>query len=233
MPYSQVFSRCLSLVLLLGLTSGCQRLSATTDDTPPVYVALGASDSVGVGANNMAGDAWPTLVHAQLPPETQLLNLAISGATLDEVLRSELPPAIDARPRWVSIWPGVNDLRANVPLPTFSHQLDEILSSFDQPESGTRPTLIVLNIPDMRHLPALRGFNPALLDQTVRRWNQSIAEIAARHEAVLVDLYGYGQELADHPGYISADGFHPSTAGYQRIAELVLATLERDVSPQP
>lgn len=230
--YSQSLLRWLLLLLLLGIASGCQRL-ATTDDPPPVYVALGASDSVGVGANDMARDAWPTLVHAQLPPETQLLNLAISGATLDEVLRSELPPAIDAQPRWVSIWPGVNDLRTNVSLSTFSRQLDAILSSFDNPESGAKPTLIVLNIPDMRHLPALRGIDPVRLDQTVRLWNQSIAEIAARHDAVLVDLYGYGQELADHPGYISADGFHPSTAGYQRIAELVLATLEPNVSTQP
>lgn len=230
--YSQAFSRWLSLVLLLGIASGCQRLS-TTNDAPPVYVALGASDSVGVGANDMARDAWPTLVHAALPPETQLLNLAISGATLDEVLRSELPPALDARPRWVSIWPGVNDLRTNVSLALFTRQLDEILGSFDNPESGAKPTLIVLNIPDMRHLPALRGIDPALLDLTVRRWNQSIAEVAARHDALLVDLYGYGQELASHPGYISADGFHPSTAGYRRISELVLATMERDVSARP
>lgn len=74
------------LLLLLGVAGGCQRLT-TADDTPPIYVALGASDSVGLGANDMVRDAWRTIVHAQLPPETQLLNLAISGATLDEVLR--------------------------------------------------------------------------------------------------------------------------------------------------
>jgi acyl-CoA thioesterase-1 len=217
----------LSTLLLISGTSGCEMQQDAATSAPPVYVALGASDAVGVGAQNMARDAWPTVVHAGLPAGTQLLNLGISGATLGDVLRSEVLPALDARPRWVSLWPGVNDLRMNVPLATFTAQLDQILGHFSQAEA--RPTLVVLNIPDMRPLPALAAINPALLDRTVRQWNVAIAEVAARHGAILVDLYGYGQELASHGEYISADGFHPSTAGYRRIAELVLATLSQHV----
>ena len=32
-------------------------------------------------------------------------------------------------------------------------------------------------------------------------------------------------ELAQHPEYVSNDGFHPSGAGYGRIAQLTLAAL--------
>jgi lysophospholipase L1-like esterase len=42
---------------------------------------------------------------------------------------------------------------------------------------------------------------------------------------MLVDLYSGWAELAAHPDYISADGFHPSSAGYRRLADLVLDTL--------
>jgi lysophospholipase L1-like esterase len=54
-----------------------------------------------------------------------------------------------------------------------------------------------------------------------------IRDASERHGALLVDLYTGAPELADNPDYVSADGFHPSSAGYQRIAELVLATLQQ------
>jgi lysophospholipase L1-like esterase len=36
----------------------------------------------------------------------------------------------------------------------------------------------------------------------------------------MVDLRPAWQEVAQHPEYISSDGFHPSTVGYQRLAEV-------------
>jgi len=45
-----------------------------------------------------------------------------------------------------------------------------------------------------------------------------------------VEMRAGGQakaELGAHPEYISGDGFHPSSAGYRRIADLVLDTLRR------
>ncbi len=196
---------------------------------PDVYVGLGASDAVGVGAARPDVEGWVPRVHAGLPAGTRLLNLGISGATLADVLRQELPPAVDARPRWVSIWPGVNDLRAGVPLDTFAGQLDTILGRLSTPDDGAEdaPVLIVLNIPDLRQLPVFRGVDRTELDRTVRGWNQAIAATADRHGAVLVDLYALWPELAGHPEYISGDGFHPSSAGYARVAELVLQALEQ------
>lgn len=194
-----------------------------------MYVALGASDAVGIEADNPALEAWPAAVHAGLPQGTQLVNLGISGATLGDVVRDELPPAVDARPGLVSIWPGVNDLRARVPLATFTSQLDQILGQFSQVQDNN-PTLVVLNIPDLRHLPVFSVVDPALLDTTVRQWNAAIAQVAQRHDAILIDLYGQAPELVEHREYISADGFHPSSAGYRRIADLVLAALDEHVS---
>ncbi len=198
---------------------------------PAVYVALGASDAVGVGAARPAQEGWVPQVHSGLPPETQLVNLGISGATLAEVLDRQLPVALDAGPRWVTIWPGPNDLRAGVDLPTFTAQLDEILGGLRREEAarGGSLTLVVLNLPDLRSVPvfAAGGRDRAALDARVRAWNGAIAESARRHNAILVDLYARWSELAERPEFVSADGFHPSSAGYRRIAELVLADLER------
>jgi acyl-CoA thioesterase I len=63
----------------------------------------------------------------------------------------------------------------------------------------------------------------AALESTVAEWNGVIADTTARHGAVLVDLFARWQDLAEHPEYVSTDGFHPSTAGYQQLADLFAA----------
>ncbi len=211
---------------------GWSRRHAGAGAHPDVYVALGASDAVGVGAGAPAEEGWVPRVQAGLPAGTSLVNLGISGAALRDVLEQQLPPALDARPRWVTIWPGVNDLRAGVDLATFARQLDTLLGSFDEhiPAGLPRPTLIVLNIPDLRYLPAFAGPDLAALDTTVRSWNEAIGRVAGRHDAIVVDLHDHWSELAGHPEYISSDGFHPSTAGYRRIGGLVLDALHQHAS---
>ena len=189
---------------------------------PGVYVALGASDAVGVGAQRPAQEGWAPRVHAGLPAGTELVNVGISGATLRDVMERQLPVALDARPRWATLWPGVNDLRAGVDEVTFGRDLDLVLGELGRIEGIT---VVVLNIPDLRLLPVFGGGNAARLDATVQRRNALIAEAASRHGALLVDLYAGQLELAEHPEYISADGFHPSSAGYARIADLVLERL--------
>ena len=214
--------------MLLG--AGCaSRPAAGTATRPAVYVALGASDAVGVGATYPANESWPALVRRALPAETRYLNLGISGATLGDVVAQELPPALDAQPTVVTLWSGVNDLRARVPLATFTAQLDQLLGQLRSAEPP--PLVVVLTIPDLRRLPAFAVVEPALLDRTARAWNAAITAQAQAHGALVVDLYAPAADLVQHPEYISGDGFHPSSAGYRRIAELVGAALEAHAAP--
>ncbi len=230
------FGRRLSVLLIIGLLVATATLWWVRRDQvvaarPPVYAALGASDTVGVGADDPLREGWAPRVHAALPAPTQFLNLGISGATLQDVLVQQLPPAVDAQPRLVTLWGGVNDLRAGVDAQTFQRQLDEALTQLTQSSAaGDPPTIAVLNIPDLRRLPVFGRVDQAALDAEVRTWNAAIANSAAQHGAVLVDLYAHWPELATHPEYISGDGFHPSSAGYERIAALVLDAIQPHVS---
>ncbi len=194
----------------------------------PVYVALGASDAVGVGADHPSTEGWVPLVSRDLPGKPDLVNLGISGATMSDVMAQELPVALDARPNWVSIWPGVNDLRHQVSLQSFSAQLNELLDRISQ---QTTARIIVLNIPDLRDVPAFSSVDPVTLDGTVRQWNAAIAQAAKSHNAILVDLYSNSKVINGHPEDVSSDGFHPSSAGYKRIADLVVKTVKAHVQP--
>ena len=223
------------LLLLIGGAGWWTWRDNASAAAPAVYVALGASDTVGVGATRPAREGWAPLFHAGLPEGARLVNLGVSGATLRDVLAQQVPVAVDARPRWVTIWPGVNDLRAGVDLPTFTAQLDTLLGDLTRADAGAGTLrIVVLNLPDLRAVPVLATGDRTTLDRRVREWNAAIADVAARHgpAVVLVDLYAQYAELGAHPEYVSADGFHPSSAGYRRIADLALAGL-RDAEGAP
>jgi acyl-CoA thioesterase I len=207
-------------LVLIVVVAGIIWRSETGDSAESgVYVALGASDAVGIGAQRPGRDGWVALVHRDLPGNPRLVNLGMSGARMLDVLTMQVPVAIDAEPAWVSLWPGVNDLRNGVPLTTFREQLDGTLEQLAGVEGAT---IILLTIPDLRHLPDFAGEDPDVLNASVIEWNSVITDAAARHGALIVDLYAGAPELAENPEYVSNDGFHPSSAGYRRIAEMVM-----------
>jgi len=71
------------LVFALG-ASGC---SARAQAARPVtYVAIGASDAVGVGAKDPTTEGWVPRLGARLGPEARVINLGVSGSTLAQAL---------------------------------------------------------------------------------------------------------------------------------------------------
>jgi acyl-CoA thioesterase I len=188
---------------------------------PLVYVAVGASDAVGVGARDPETEGWVPRFGARLGSNVRIVNLGVSGSTLAQALDEQLRPAVDAGPDVVTVWLAVNDLNARVPLEQYAQDLDRLLGAL----STTRARVLVGNVPDLARLASTAGRDPGPLNAEVDRWNLVIAATAARHDAVLVDLHGRWQEVADHPEYLSQDGFHPSSEGYARLAEVFAETL--------
>jgi len=227
------------LLLAIVLLGGCgavgavpARTSARTGPANPpsaaqphvlTYVAIGASDAFGVGTSNPAADNWPTVLSHQLSDTLQasdtlhLINLGIPGELVGQALQNELPIALDAHPRLVTVWLSVNDFANGTSLATYQSQLTALLTSLRQ---NTSARVFIANLPDLSVLPALRRYDPVALRARIHQWNAAIAAIAAAQGAVLVDLSGYGNEIAQHPEYISSDGFHPSTIGARRLAEI-------------
>src|SRR2546422_1391028 len=88
---------------------------ATTSPTPAVrYVAIGASDSVGVGATDPARGSWPARIAARLPAGSAYVNLGVSGSIAVQAGREPPPGAIPPAPAPVTIWLGVHDLHAPI-----------------------------------------------------------------------------------------------------------------------
>ena len=74
------------------------------------YVAIGASDTFGIGTSDPYMENWPTNLAEKLSQKVHLINLGIPGITLHDALNLELPVALDSHPELVTIWLGVNDI---------------------------------------------------------------------------------------------------------------------------
>jgi lysophospholipase L1-like esterase len=184
---------------------------------PLVYVAIGASDTVGVGADDPARNGWVPQLARLLGPGVHVHNLGSSGTLLRTARQDQLPAAIADQPDLVTVWLAVNDLNAGVLLDQYRADLDGLLASLG---SQTHAVVLVANVPDLTRVPQYRGQDPTALRSVVQQWNQAIADTTARRGAHLVDLHAEYAELAAHPEDLSSDWFHPSSAGYARVAEL-------------
>ncbi|MCC7107199.1 MAG: hypothetical protein IT307_18860, partial [Chloroflexi bacterium] len=93
----------LGVLLTLVGCSGPWSASFGLSPQPLVYVAIGASDGVGVGANDPERDGWVPLLHARLPRGSRLVNLAVSGSTAAQAIEQQLPVAQAVHPDLVTV----------------------------------------------------------------------------------------------------------------------------------
>ena len=198
-----------------------QPVSAQQVLTSPVtYVALGASDAVGVGANQPASQGYVPLLTQKLPQGSHLINLGVSGIHLHDALNEELPLALSTSPKLITIWLVANDFVANVPYTSYMQDLNTLLSRL---RAGTQARIAMANLPNLTLLPSFARLNAqqkAAMVNSIKHWNAGIASMATRYHVTLVDLQTQNSLLTAHPEYISADGFHPSSAGYVQLANL-------------
>ncbi len=236
----------LALVICVGL-AGCTSVGSAGTSTDPVasdcnpfpqgsgpytYVAIGASDAVGIGATCPATQGYVPLLGQRMPAHARVVNLGISGATVRVALSDEVSYALAAKPNIVTVWLAANDFRAmengTLTLATYTQQLDHLLG---QLHAGTSAHVYVADLPDLTKLPYFIHGNvplPIIAAQTVA-WNAAIIAVTAKYSDILVDLYH--TNLAPHPDYIWIDGFHPSTKGYAVLAGVFWAAMQAHGDP--
>src|SRR5262245_36591845 len=212
-------------VAALVLVAGCA--SHQLDQNEILYMAVGASDAVGIGATPLT-NGYVFRIEDQLEDRgkhVHLLNLGIPGANLDTIAQAVRGALrVGAKPNLVTIWVGANDIIDGVDPEDFEMELDDLLGRLDD----TGAFVAIADIPDLTELPRFRD-NPVktVTSERIRAFNSAIDHQADDHAAALV-------RLSDEPveeRYVSdADGFHPNDRGHRRIADLFLAAIEPEVA---
>ena len=246
--------RCLAVVALVAgsCTFGAgPRAAAKPSPTSysGVYVALGASETAGIGTQDLPREAFPERLLQLVGPGVTLYNFGIARETTEAALKDELPPALALHPALATVWFNVDDLIAGVSVDDFESRLDQIVRALRRGGAF----VLVANTPRLEHLPAYAACRPNPPPGSVQcplgsvvlpppdqvatdelAYNAAIAAVVAREGARLVDLYAAGDVPDEHPGYVSRDGFHPSAEGASAIAMAFAAALGVPLpSPSP
>lgn len=220
--------RVIGILMIAGLTL---LLGSCGDDSPTApqyeeltYVALGASDAVGIGAFPLDNGYVYRIrdkLDQHVADEVLLYNLGVSGARADEIAASALPAALAHQPQLVTLWTGPNDLIGGESVEAFQEVLGQILAPLSQQTSAL---VVVANIPDLTILPRflLKPDDDVTMER-IQAFNQAIALQAAAYNVPVVDLFAKGDTA--NWDYVSLDGFHPSNDGHQRLAELFLEVI--------
>jgi lysophospholipase L1-like esterase len=185
---------------------------------PVVYAALGDSTGVGVGARE--GGGYVARLFERIKPErpdSRLINLCVSGATTEDVLRGQLRAAIGARPTLVTLGIGINDLGHGLTAEEFARNYEEIVR---QLKTETSARVVVTNVPDISFAPVVPASEREATRRRIEVFNEKLESIARRYELSVVDVYSETHRvIPEHPEFFSEDGFHPSAEGYAYWAE--------------
>lgn len=196
----------------------------TTSASPAVrYVAIGASDTVGIGATDPATGSWPARLATLLPPGSAFVNVGVSGSVAIQAKDAQLPGAVAQKPTVVSIWLAVNDMNATIQPASYREALTAIIDGL---VARTDAKIFVGNVPDVRGVPAYKDVDKVALLAQITAYNDVITQItkSAPGRVFLVDLFTGSAALVSTIT-VSGDGFHPSDDGYKLIADRFAAAM--------
>ena len=209
----------------LFITTTAPTASPTPGPAAFRYVAIGASDTVGVGASDPGSGSWPARVAARLPAGSSYTNLGVSGSVASQASREQAPTAVSLKPQLVTIWLAVNDLNGNVSATDYLAALRSVVEPLVQ---RTAARIFVGTVPDLRSVPAYAGQDQAGLLTRINSYNAAIVAIATAFSdrVLIVDLFT-GSAALTSTITVSADGFHPSDDGYKLIADRFIAAIAK------
>jgi lysophospholipase L1-like esterase len=179
------------------------------------YVALGDSFTEGMSDRLADGSyrGWADALAERLDERVEgfrYANLAVRGKLIGQIVRDQVPAAVAMRADLVTLVGGLNDvLRPQCDVDQVCGLLAEAVAAL-APSCGQ---LVLMRSPGRRG-PVLERYRRRMQDLYA-----AIDEMAARHGALVVDLYG-SRSLGD-PRLWAEDRLHLTADGHRRVAEAV------------
>ena len=194
------------------------------------YVAIGDSFTEGIGDPEPESPGghrgWADRVAEVLNEGAEdfaYANLAIRGRLLQQISDEQVDAALALKPDLISVSAGGNDIIRPGTDP------DDVAQRFDGVIERLRSdgaTVVMFTGPDIGMTPVLRRVRGK-----VAIYNENLRTVAARHDAVVADMWGL-RELSDARMW-APDRLHFSAVGHHTIARMVLSALnvENDLEP--
>ena len=213
----------LSMLTFVALAAPGPQRAWATNTRHIVYVSI--SDLVPGGAKDGHYRTWTQILSRQLPHGARVVDLGADSNTVTSALTRDVPVTLRSHPTLITVDVVWHDLLADhTPPATYARTIDRLLARLQR--TGAR--VFVANVPDMRKAPAsaypgggAQYARPAL------EYNKAIAGAAARHGAVVVDMYANTKLLYPHPELYDPTYGMPTTRGNAVLAGIFYRTMHQ------
>ncbi len=188
------------------------------------FVTLGDSITAGIPMDDCS--LWPQLVTNWLATHTsdvRHLNLAVGGATSRDVLRDQVPLALQSQPDLVTVICGANDvLRCPRPdIEAAGKYLTECLELLA--EEIAPGQIVTATYPDFAAIIPWRPRSRARVATAMKYLNELIRLASHEVDVLCVDLELMSQSGRD--AVYAPDGIHPAQIGHRWIAVAMTAAI--------
>ncbi|MEV7990821.1 SGNH/GDSL hydrolase family protein [Streptomyces sp. NPDC086077] len=188
-----------------------------TNPSPTYSSLVAVGDSFTEGMSDLLPDGtyrgWADLLAARMAaraPGFRYANLAVRGKLIGQIVDEQVPVAAAMGADVITLVGGLNDtLRPKCDMGRVRGLLEEAVERL----APACKQLVLMRSPG-RQGPVLERFRPRMEELFA-----CVDELAARHGAVVVDLYGAGS-LSD-PRLWDVDRLHLTAEGHRRVAEAV------------
>jgi lysophospholipase L1-like esterase len=225
--------RALVAVFVATLAVACaavQRSAAAPAPPAPLrIVVLGDSLALGTGATDPTNSLTFRIYRALAAdrPGSEITNVAIGGTRASDVRRLEVDSLDPQATDLVLVIAGGNDVVRRTPAAAFARDYRGLLAAIRA--RVPRATLVAFGVPDVARSP-LFADSRAKTEALSRTDDAAVRRAAAESGAAFVDLFGYTLREPESPEFFSSDDFHPSDAGYARLATFALPVVTRALS---
>lgn len=155
----------------------------------------------------------------------ELNSLAVGGARSIDLLRNQVPAAIELDSDITMISVGGNDVMRAVPVRVFERNLEAIVAVM----KTVSREVVLMGVGDMGTIPRCPQPLDRVASMTGRIANRVHQRVAKRQGVHSVDHWGWSAEAFRDPVMFSPDLFHPSPAGHRVWAQTVLPEVEEAI----
>lgn len=211
--------------MLIGRNSKLVMIGdSITDAGRAKPVGEGLFGAWGTGYVNVAGG----LLRTRYPDHgVRVVNMGIGGNTVRDLKGRWQTDVLDLEPDWLSVMIGINDVwrQFDSPLRKDCHVLiDEYHETLEELVAGTRAGLKGLVLMTPYFIEPNRN-DP--MRATMDRYGAAVKEVAARHDAIFVDVQAAFDSVLEHlhPMSLAWDRVHPNITGHTIIARAFLQAI--------
>jgi acyl-CoA thioesterase I len=210
--------------LVVSVLPGTSRANVLQEDHELWYVALGASDALGIGAFPIT-QGYVYRIKDALEAQgldANLLDSGLPGAQIDlikQVVNYGVPAigAMGHKIDLVTLWTGANDIIAGADPQEFEDDLEEILSRLREQTSAF---VVMGNVPNLTLLPRfIKEPSENVTIERILAFNDIIEHVGHDLDVPVINFF---EQIPTDALVSDIDGFHPSNRGHARIAQQFL-----------